>query len=842
MGNALTDAEITRCLTEFQEAGFGGVEVSPIYGPRGAEDHFTEFLSPEWHARFAFTVREAERLNLGVDLIAGTGWPFGGPWVPAEDAARRVSVEKVRAGAEKVRQKNADATLLATQETDSGEYALFLAPTGQQVKRAAPGGAGPVLDHFDPAATRRYFAAMDGVATPRCFFNDSWEVFGANATPTILDEFQHRRGYDLRDHLREFAGEGDMAAVAQVHSDYRQTIHERTVEFLTIFREWAHAHGAKMRNQAHGSPGNLLDLYALADIPETEIFGPLRRLDPALPPRPEQPLDFGSGEEALICRFASSAAHVTGKPLCSSESFTWLGEHGHVPLSHMKAEADLLFCLGINHIFFHGTPYSPADAPWPGWLFYATTHCGPTNPFWRDLPTLNAYIRRCQEVLQDGLPDNDLLLYFPFYDLLASEAGAHDYLQFMTVGRTQTYLRGNLPVFVETARQLTEGGWSFDLVSDQQLRENVTPEGKEIRTTSGARYRAIVIAGCTRIPPEILERLAELAKAGVPVLFLHHLPSDVPGHADREARLERLREASQNFAGQTNIGADIPALLKAAGIAPEPVATTSLSLIRRRCGSETRYFVVNTGTEDVDTRFPLLRLGNHAAVVLTDPLTGEQGIAPVQDGGVRIALSAGASLLLRVGESLPKLPLWHNRIPKADAEALALIGPWTVSFVEGGPTLPPDRTLTALSDWTEWEATAEDEASSRKAFSGTARYTTVFDKPNYDAIGYLLDLGEVRHSAGVRLNGEPVGTGIAAPYRFWIPAERLLPQENRLEIEVTNLMANRLADLERREGERWRPFLMVNIHYKPFDAATWSPTPSGLLGPVRLVPLSGERE
>jgi len=54
---------------------------------------------------------------------------------------------------------------------------------------------------------------------------------------------------------------------------------------------------------------------------------------------------------------------------------------------------------------------------------------------------------------------------------------------------------------------------------------------------------------------------------------------------------------------------------------------------------------------------------------------------------------------------------------------------------------------------------------------------------------------------------------------------------------VTNLMANRLADLERRRGAEWRPFLMVNIHYKPFDAATWKPTPSGLLGPVRLIPL-----
>jgi hypothetical protein len=236
--------------------------------------------------------------------------------------------------------------------------------------------------------------------------------------------------------------------VTRVRSDYRLTIHDLTLDaFLGAFGAWARdSHAAKIRNQSHGSPGNLLDLYAAADVPETEIFGPVRidkggleRLTDGLSP------DFGHEEEALVCRFASSAAHVAGKPLCSSESFTWAGEHGHVPPEHLKAEADLLFTLGINHLFFHGTPQSPGDAPWPGWLFYATTHMAPTNPLWRDLPALNTYIARCQSLLQAGSPDNDVLLYFPFFDLLAGEAGAKDLLQFMSVHKSATWLRGNLP-------------------------------------------------------------------------------------------------------------------------------------------------------------------------------------------------------------------------------------------------------------------------------------------------------------------------------------------------------------------------------------------------------------
>jgi hypothetical protein len=818
------------------------VEVSPIYGARGYEDRFVPFLSPRWLALFAFTLHEAKRLDLGVDVIAGTGWPFGGAWVADEDAARRIWVEKLPLGKQQVSKKRPEATLYGSLERDNAIYALFMEYTEQKVKRAAPGGEGNVFDHFDPKAGQHYFAALSGVPAPRCFFNDSWEVFGANGTPALWHEFKKRRGYDLREYLCEFAGEGDPAIVAQVRSDYRQTIHELTAGFLHLFRDWSHQQGAKMRNQAHGSPGNLLDLYALADIPETEIFGPLRRVDPALPLfRAEQPLPFGSAEEALLCRFASSAAHITGKPLCSSESFTWLGEHGHVPLSHLKAEVDQLFCLGINHIFFHGTPYSPADVPWPGWLFYATTHCAPTNPFWRDLPTLNAYITRCQEILQEGIPDNDILLYFPFFDLLASEEGAHDLLQFMTVGRTQTYLRGSLPEFVATARELSEGGWTFDLISDQQLQENLTVHKQRLSTRDGVPYKAILIAGCQRIPPETMERLAELAEGGIPVLFLHRLPTDIPGFFERERRLARLQKAKERLIKVGRVGSDLATLLQGVGLVREPLAGVHLGFIRRKIGGETVYFIANPGTEDVDSTLSLLRSGDTALAVLSDPMTGETGTVPFTPDGLRLVLPAGASLLVRLQETATDIPAWQYRPVSPEAQAVPLTGNWSVIFLEGGPNLPPPRSLSQLTDWTKWEGSSAEEVHMLRAFSGTAQYQTTIDRPlggaRGRARGYWLDLGEVRHSARVLLNGEVLGTCITSPYRLWLPDDKLQATGNQLQIEVTNLMANRLADLERREGEKWRPFLMVNIHYKPFDAATWESNPSGLCSTVHLIPV-----
>ena len=89
----------------------------------------------------------------------------------------------------------------------------------------------------------------------------------------------------------------------------------------------------------------------------------------------------------------------------------------------MKYLLDDLFLTGVNHVFYHGWCYSPDEAPWPGWLFYASYEMNPRNSVWKDVPALNAYVARCQSILQSGRPDNDILLYWPLYDLWHNSAG-----------------------------------------------------------------------------------------------------------------------------------------------------------------------------------------------------------------------------------------------------------------------------------------------------------------------------------------------------------------------------------------------------------------------------------
>src|SRR5262249_38998355 len=90
MGSAVDERELTRHLELFHQAGRGGVEISPIYGVQGAESRNLAFLSPPWVRMLGHTLREARRLDMGVDMITGTGWPFGGPSVTPQDAAAQV--------------------------------------------------------------------------------------------------------------------------------------------------------------------------------------------------------------------------------------------------------------------------------------------------------------------------------------------------------------------------------------------------------------------------------------------------------------------------------------------------------------------------------------------------------------------------------------------------------------------------------------------------------------------------------------------------------------------------------------------------------------------------------
>jgi hypothetical protein len=536
-GSAVNPQDLTRLLTQYQQAGLGGVEITAIYGVKGAEKEFIDFLSPQWMDMLGHTLKEAGRLGLGVDVAQASGWPFGGPWVTPDDACKYVAYQSYTvAGGGQLKEavrfvqkpilrtvgqpidiarlvepiaKNPDLQLHAFDQvrfekplplqtlmaySDKGQtldltskvaadgqlswtapagswtlYALFQGWHGKQVERAGPGGEGDVIDHFSKTATEHYLRRFDeafkgrDVKPLRAFFNDSYEVDDAqgegNWTPQMLAEFQARRGYDLKQHLPALFGKAGDDENKRVLSDYRETVSELLLaNYTQTWATWAKTHGALIRNQAHGSPANILDLYAATDIPETE------------------------GEDLLRIKFASSAAHVTGKPLTSAESATWENDHFLSSLGDVKKAMDRMLLGGVNHTFYHGTNYSPQAAPWPGWLFYAAVHFNPNNTFWADFGQLNQYVARCQSFLQAGQPSSDVLLYLPIYD--AYQRPGKVLLQHFD-GIDHGFK--NMPVG-STGELLLKQGYGFDFISDKQLLQ-VKANGKACKPVAARLTR-----------------------------------------------------------------------------------------------------------------------------------------------------------------------------------------------------------------------------------------------------------------------------------------------------------------------------------------------------------------
>ena len=370
LGSAVDSLNLEWNLAQLRDHGIRTVEITPLYGVKGNDRNDLRFLSPEWMHAIRVTEEIAGRDSMQVDMNNGTGWPFGGPWITTDEAAckavfvdtlvnKTVNTNNIAFAVPQKEQKTSQ--FYAAHEFPSNVkgkkrvIALYVGRTRQKVKRAAPGGEGWVIDHFDKKAVHDFLSHIDSAFAasntpyPATFFNDSYEVYGANWTPTLPEEFKKRRGYSLIDNLDKLL-DGDQ----QVVSDYRETLSDMLYEnFTRQWVDWAHSHGVKVRNQAHGSPANLLDLYGAVDIPEIEGFGLSNfgirglRTDPGFVRK--------NFSDVSMLKYAPSAAHVMGKQLTSSETFTWLTEHFRTSLSQMKPDLDLMYTCGVNRMFFHGT-------------------------------------------------------------------------------------------------------------------------------------------------------------------------------------------------------------------------------------------------------------------------------------------------------------------------------------------------------------------------------------------------------------------------------------------------------------------------------------------------------
>jgi hypothetical protein len=834
-GPAVTDDEIARELRTMKAGGIGGVEIQHVY-PLNLDDparHFLNlpFLSPgDLHA-IRFAEQTAKQLGMRVDLTLASGWPYGGPEIPVNEAAGRLRIERaaVATGIRSIpvpAMENGEELLAVfampgseriqdiqgrrVQVPNGAQEILFFiaSRTGQQVKRAAVGAEGFVLDHYDNAAIREYLVhtgarLMNAFApgAPYAIFSDSLEVFGSDWTGDFLNEFRKRRGYDLTPYLPLLATGNDTEA-RSIRHDWGETLTELAeANYLTPLREWAHLHHTLFRSQSYGIPPVILSSNASVDLPEGE-GAHWRQFSPA--------------------RWAASASHLYRRPVTSAETWTWIHPPPFraTPLD-LKQEADRMFVQGINQLVGHGWPYSPPSAGEPGWAFYASGALNDHNPWFEVMPDLARYLQRISFLLRQGKPANDVALYLPTDDAWAGFTPGRD-----SVNEAMNRLLG--PTVIP---QILDAGFNFDFIDDRAI------------ASAGIAYRVLVLPGVERLPVATAEKLQDYVAHGGIVIATRRLPSLAPGFLDQKTGTPQIQKIMRDLFESGNpharlISGDdqLSAALRNA-IEPDFAVADSqpaIGFIHRRLPDAEVYFVTNLSNRAVDTTAKVRVNGMPAE--WWDPFSGKSTTAPIgADGRMPLHLEPYESDVLVASNDLKK-----EGMPQESAEqSMDISSGWDVTF----PALNHKVHMEKLHSWTEDGAT--------RFYSGIAIYEKTVQ---LSAVGspLWLDLGQgtpvapapepqgtrawiespVREAAVVYINGVEAGYIWHPPYRLDVSG-LMHEGENRLRIVVGNLAINEMA------GHAQPDYRLLNLRYgkrfSPEGGWISEPLPAGLLGPVSLV-------
>ncbi|WP_380787739.1 glycosyl hydrolase [Sphingomonas sp. R86521] len=828
-GPSVTNGELDREMAAMKAGGFGGFEVQPTY-PLALDDPATgirnsPYLSDPFLAALRHVGGVAQASGLRMDVTLGSGWPFGGAYVPVTQAAAslRMTTVSVPAGATEIPLPSlqqgehaltafvdgrrlpvngAGAIPILPAPTERSAMLFVAARTGQQVKRAAVGAEGFVIDHMSAAAVANHLAsvgdrllsAFDGARPPYAMFSDSLEAYGSSWTDDLPQEFRRRRGYDLLDHLPALFGNAPDSAA--VRFDWSRTLSELVDErYLRPITAWAHAHGTRFRAQVYGFPPPTLSSNALVDLPEGE---------------------GADWRRFTSTRWATSAAHLYGRPIVSSETWTWLHSPAWAatPLD-MKVEADRHFLQGVNQIVGHGWPYSPPGAAEPGWAFYAAAALNDHNPWYPAMPAVTGYLQRVSAMLREGVPDADVAVYLPIEDAFADMRPEHASVN----EEMRSRLQGDV------VAQVLDAGHGVDFVDAQAI------------VAGKLTAHLLVLPRMTRIDPAAFRAIAAWARRGGRIIAVDALPDTAGGLHDGAAGGKLVRALSKALSRSGNV-AIVPGKMLGETVQrtlPPAMALAradpAIGFVRRKVHGGDLYFVVNTGAKPVETTARFAGDTGHGQ--WWDPLTRARSAAGAGDIALHLAPYESRMLLFVAG--LPDLPMEKPLRPLLD-----LSTGWQAR-VAGSDALAP----APGSSWTSDPAL--------RHYSGAVRYTRRFALPAAaaGAAAVMLDFGQatalaedtpdrpraaiaapVREAATVRVNGRDAGTVWAAPWRIDI-GPFLVLGENEIVVTVMNGATNALS--ARAAPARNLLTLKYGERFVDQDRDKLVVTPSGLLGRVTLI-------
>lgn len=892
-GNKVERTELARELKLLKEAGIGGVEINPISFPSNTDDMdipSVDWLSDDWIDLLKFTLDEAKKLEMTCDLLGGTGFPFGAGFLEDEECAQVVvTVVRKLEGPLKTEIslfdlfKEADpATLspysgrkieildlsivpdpltsmdqvknITDQVIDDGVkidlpkgkfavYGLVKINRFMRVIQGAPGGRGPVLNHYNEKAVKKYLNKITdsienriGPLAPdiRSFFVDSLEMEGANWTSDMMAEFQKRRGYDLYPYLPfilfktgRMGNTIDLNYAVKISPEMEKMLSRMRYDFeytkAELFRErfsnsfsqWCTEHKIKSRAQAYGRGHFPLEGSFDMDIPEGETWMKYG-IGEEISERDftKYPWHLGRGN-TMINKYVSSAAHLKGKKLISSEELTNTDMVFNESLALFKIAGDQSTISGITHPIFHGFNYSPKDAAFPGWITYGG-YFNEQNTMWPYFKHYNDYRARQSALLQQATFFADIAIMAPTGDMWGG-FGA----------QMEPFPSRVTPPYQQLIwESIHQNGNACDYVSEQVI---AGVEFKSGWMTYGPRkYHTLFLIEVKSILPKTAKKLYDFVKAGGRIFCIEAYPEQSLGwfnhqHKDAEVKewLEKLKKYPDQFIlvpkPASNFNEWYKMVQEKYSITPYVKISkpdTFLTQVRYQT-KDAEIFLFNNASAhnaiDLDATF-LPEITDKKQAWIWDAATGEQFKLDLKDRCFKVKLYPADSRIVvfnkkRDGKN------W-TPVPEIAHAGMQLTSVWEVTFkhMDGTEQTEKMAELADLKDLPDFSH-----------FAGTVSYKTSVSLSNPANIRYM-DLGKVFGIAELIVNGENLGVKWYGRKAYTI-GNLLKKGNNSIEIKVTTVMLNYMKSLtENAIAQYWTNNIKKE---QPLQSM-------GLAGPVNL--------
>lgn len=875
-GDKIEKTELARELRLLKAAGIGGVEIYPIGFPfPNMTDDLgipsLKWLSDDWIDMLQFTFKEADSLHMNCSLIADTGFPFGGEFLEGEDRAqivvigvkkmegplntefslfdlykeadpeiyfpysgRTMEMLSVQLVPDPLNDMNDIADLseqiktgfirVSVPEGKFALYALVKLEGFEEVLFGAPGGAGPVLNHFDKSSVQKYLdrlsAKIKSKINPfpsnfKSFFIDSLETQGENWTRGMLEEFKGRRGYDVFPFLPFILfkigrmgntidpdytvpiGSDLKIMFDRIRYDWALTNAEVFREnFVETFVQWCKKNKIKSRVQAYGRGYFLLGGSFPVDIPECETwvkYGIGKDI-----PEDEftkYPWQLGQGN-TMINKFVSSAAHLKGKQMISSEELTNTTMVFNESFEIFKIAGDQSTISGVTRPVFHGFNYSPPEAPFPGWVRWGG-YFNDKNTVW---PYFNLYVEyraRITALLQQGVMYTDIALLAPIPDMWGMFGAQNE--PFPTV----VWPDYQMLIW----ESIHENGNGCDYVSEQVINDATMENG--MMSYGSKKYRAIFLIEVRGISPDTIRKLYDFVSSGGRIFCIETYPDHYPGwynHTEKDAEIVSwvnkmkqfpdrfifIKKPEHNFCnwmGTVQEKYDLSPYVKIER--PQRYIT---QVRYQMPGSEVFFFINSSDSYDytLEATFDQ-RITNGNRPWLWDAVTGERFKLQMDHNKLSLLLGPATSAIIVFNKDKAGGDYFQ---PAAIAGGDTTIRPdslWEIQLQHYDGQVENIQ-MEILKDLKEIPQYAH--------FAGTIRYKNMFTVDKPEQIKFL-NLGKVYGISMVSVNGKSIGTKWYG-HRIY-PVNNLIRKgKNTVEIWVVTVLLNYMKTLtENKIAQYW---------------------------------------